>query len=109
MRRCGGEVSNRSNTSFDRAVDLQRAGKLDQAAEFYRAILRQHPTHFEAAHNLGAILLQVGSFDAAERQLRRALQINPRSPEALNNLGLALRYLDRLEEAVAAFDRAIAL
>ena len=105
----GGEVSNKPSTNFDRAVDLQRAGKLDQAAELYREFLRQHPTHFEAAHNLGAILLQTGNFNAAERQLRRALQINPHSPEALNNLGLALRYLERLEEAVAAFDRAISL
>ena len=102
-------MGNKPSTIFDRAVELQRAGKLDQAAELYQGFLRQQPTHFEAAHNLGAILVQSGSFDAAERQLRRALQIHPRSPEALNSLGLALRYQDRLAEAIAAFDRALSL
>lgn len=94
---------------FERALDLHRVGKLDQAAQLYGQVLRTQPTHFDAAHNLGAVLLQQGRFDEAERQLRRALQINPRSHEALNNLGLALRLLDRHEEAVWAFDRAIAL
>lgn len=94
---------------FERALDLHRVGKLDQAAQLYGQVLRAQPTHFDAAHNLGAVLLQQGRFDEAERQLRRALQINPRSHEALNNLGLALRLLDRHEEAVWAFDRAIAL
>jgi tetratricopeptide (TPR) repeat protein len=101
-------VEKRGLPEFERALNLQRAGKFDQAAELYQLVLKAQPTHFDAAHMLGAVYLQQGRFDDAERQLRRALQIAPRSPEALNNLGLALRHLKRLEEAVAAFDRAIA-
>jgi tetratricopeptide (TPR) repeat protein len=101
-------VEKRGLPEFERALNLQRLGKFDQAATLYRLVLKAHPTHFDAAHMLGAAFLQQGRFDDAERQLRRALQIAPRSPEALNNLGLALRYLKRFEEAVAAFDRAIA-
>ena len=104
-----GDVERKGLPEFERALSLQRAGQFEQAVRLYRQVLQVHPTHFDAAHMLGAVLLQLGRFDEAERQLRRALQIAPRSPEARNNLGLALRYLDRFEEAVWAFDRAIAL
>lgn len=102
-------MEKRGPPEFERALSLQRAGQFDQAAHLYRLVLQTRPTHFDAAHMLGATLLQLGRFDEAERQLRRALQIAPGSPEARNNLGLALRYLDRYEEAVWAFDRAIAV
>lgn len=102
-------MRSRGQPEFDEALSLQRAGQLDRAAQLYRIVLERQPTHFDAAHMLGAAYLQGGRFEDAERQLRRALQIKPRSPEALNNLGLALRYLDRCEEAASAFDGAIAL
>ena len=37
------------------------------------------------------------------------MKINPQAPDAFYNLGCALQHLQRPEEAVAAFDRAIAL
>jgi len=92
-----------------RALELHRAGELDQAVRQYRAILQVEPAHFDAAHMLGAAYLQQRQYQLAERQLRRALQIAPNVPEANNNLGTALRHLDRLEEAVESYDRAIAL
>src|SRR5579872_4386147 len=104
-----GEVEKRGLAEFERALNLQRAGQFAPAADLYRLVLKAQPTHFGAAHMLGAVLMQLGRFDEAERQLRRALQIAPNSPEARNNLGLALRYFERYEEAVWAFDRAIAL
>ena len=94
---------------FARALELHRAGDLDNAARHYRAILHADPVHFDAAHMLGAVYLQKGEYAQAERQLRRALQISPSVPEANNNLGTALRHLDRLDEALASYDRAIAL
>jgi len=94
---------------FDEALRAHRAGRLAQAAGLYRAILDRDPTHFGAAHMLGALFLQQGNAAGAERQLRRALQLDPYAAEALNHLGMALRSLDRLDEAVDAYDRAIAL
>ena len=102
-------MEKRGLAEFEQALSLQRAGQFERAAQLYRLVLRSQPTHFDAAHMLGAVLLQLGRFEEAERQLRRAVQIAPNSPEARNNLGLALRYLERYEEAVWAFDRAISL
>jgi tetratricopeptide (TPR) repeat protein len=98
-----------SKESFDRALRAHRAGDLRKAAEFYREVLVAAPTHFGAAHMLGAVHIQEGRFADAERQLRRALQLDPYAAEVLNHLGMSLRSLDRLDEAVDAYDRAIAL
>lgn len=104
----GGRES-RQQARLAKALELHRAGELDDAARHYRAILQTDPVHFDAAHMLGAVYLQQRQYERAERQLRRALQISPNVPEANNNLGTALRHLDRLDEAVASYDRAIAL
>jgi tetratricopeptide (TPR) repeat protein len=105
----GGNVSGKQETRLEQALALHGAGEFDRAARFYRSILAVEPTHFAAAHMLGALLLQQGAYDAAQRQLRRASQINPYSPETLNHLGMALRHLDWLDDALAAYDRAVAL
>ncbi|HXC57378.1 MAG TPA: tetratricopeptide repeat protein [Rhizomicrobium sp.] len=98
-----------SQSRFEQAFGLHRSGDLDRAAALYGVILQADPTHFAAAHMLGALHLQRSQFEPAERQLRRALQLDPYAADALNNLGLALRHLDRLDEALDAYDRAIAL
>lgn len=94
---------------LEQALAAHRAGELDRAARHYRAILQDEPTHFAAAHMLGAVHLQSGQYDLAERQLRRALQIDPYAADVLNHLGMALRQLGRLDESLDAYDRAIAL
>lgn len=99
----------KQQSRLEQALAAHRSGELPRAAELYRVILEAEPTHFAAAHMLGAILLQQGAFDAAERQLRRALHIDPYAAEVLNHLGMALRQLDRLRESLGAYDRAIAL
>jgi len=81
---------------FEAAIGLHRAGELERAQRIYRAVLQSTPTHFGAAHMLGALLLQRGDYDQAERQIRRALQIDPNVAEAHNNLGTALRDLGGL-------------
>jgi len=106
---CGGRELVGAQDKFEAAIGLHRAGELERAQRIYRAVLQSTPTHFGAAHMLGALLLQRGDYDQAERQIRRALQIDPNVAEAHNNLGTALRRLGRVDEALAAYDRAIAI
>jgi tetratricopeptide (TPR) repeat protein len=105
----GAGVSGRQQAKFEQALAAHRGGELERALRLYRAVLSAEPTHFPAAHLLGALYLQLGRLDEAERQLRRALQIDPYAAEALNHLGQALRLLERFEDALDAYDRAIAL
>ena len=68
----GGRES-KQKARFARALELHRAGETDQAIRHYRAILQVEPSHFDAAHMLGAVYLQRREYELAERQLRRAL------------------------------------
>jgi Flp pilus assembly protein TadD len=96
-------------SSLQHAVDLHRAGRLDQAVRLYRRVLSQAPDHPQALHLLGAALSQSGDHRSALEPLQRAVKLLPREPGAAHNLGLALKGMGRLEEAARALERALDL
>jgi tetratricopeptide (TPR) repeat protein len=84
------------------AIELERAGRMDEAAERYQGILEVHPGALRAWVNLGNVESERGRPREAERAFRRALAISPTDPDALNNLAwLLLQEGSRLEEAEA--------
>jgi tetratricopeptide (TPR) repeat protein len=94
---------------IERALALHRSGRLREAEQVYRSILRAAPQHFAAAHGLGVLCMQRGMPEQGESWLALATRVNPGSAGAHHDRGLALRSLGRLEEALASFDTAIAL
>jgi tetratricopeptide (TPR) repeat protein len=95
--------------AFAAAVNLHRAGRLTEAAQFYRTIIEFAPRHFGALHYLGLVCTQQGSLDEAVKLLQRAVALDPKSFEARTNLGIALAASRRLDEAIMEYQRAIAL
>ena len=84
------------------AVELERAGRLDEAAERYTQVLESRPESVRAWVNLGNVEAGRGRPQDAERAYRRALSLAPDDPDALNNLAwLLLQEGSRLEEAEA--------
>lgn len=94
---------------FEAATTAHRDGRLPQAARLYGEVLAAKPDHFDALHMLGVIKLQHGELGEALRLMLRALETEPRSPDVLINYGLTLNALNRLDEALASFDAAIAI
>ena len=89
------------------ALELERAGRLDEAAERYRQVLEASPESLRAWVNLGNVEAGRGRPQGAERAYRRALSISPDDPDALNNLAwLLLQEGSSLEEAEALAQRA---
>jgi protein O-GlcNAc transferase len=88
---------------------LQECGELDAAERLYRQILRVLPRHDGALHRLGVIQLQRRNPAAAADLIAQSIAIADRVPDAHANLAMALCQLDRTEEAIREFDRAIAL
>jgi len=89
-------------------VELNRAVKLAQEA----TEAKSHDA--DAADTLGFVYLQKGLHEAALSQFEHALDLNGDRPGNLApmlhyHLGLTLRALERNREAVAAFERALAL
>jgi tetratricopeptide (TPR) repeat protein len=79
---------------------------------YWSEALRRDPGDARCNNALGRWHLLRGEFPSAEKRFRKAIErltqrnANPRDGEPLYNLGLALRYLERDNEAYAAFYKA---
>jgi predicted TPR repeat methyltransferase len=98
-----------ADAPFQRAMNLQQSGRIEEAALIYREMLRNNPSHFEATYSLGLAQLQMGRPEDAQQLLGTALRINPGFAEGWCARGLILMQLRRREEAIVCFDRALSL
>lgn len=87
---------------------LHQRGQLADAEALYEQVLREQPTHAEAAHLYGLIALQSGRTAQGVARLRALVARFPDHAAAQHNLGLGLCHLGEFAEAVVAFDRALA-
>jgi len=91
------------------AAALHQAGRLDEAAKLYEAILREMPRNFDAAHLLGVVALQQGRLEDAERRIGAALTIQPDNQAALINLTAAYLRAGKFELAAKSGERAVSV
>lgn len=95
--------------ALDVAVQLQRAGLLEQAETVYLRILAVAPEHADAMHFYGLLLHGRGSRDEGLNLVRRSLTAGPEQADRYNNLGNLLVAHGQRDEAEAAYRRALAL
>jgi predicted O-linked N-acetylglucosamine transferase (SPINDLY family) len=91
------------------AVTLHKQGRLEQAKQIYKEILKSNPSHFDALHFLGLIALQEKDYREAADLLTKAIEINPKSAAACYNQGIILFELKQFEAALQSYDKAISL
>jgi len=94
---------------FAEGLALHQQGQLTQAKLIYEQVLAKQPQHFDALHLLGAIAAQSNNPTLAVDLIGRAIEINPNNAAAYSNRGNAFLELKRLDEALASYDRAIAI
>src|SRR5215469_13279945 len=94
---------------FDLALALFRGGRLAEAKRIARRILADQPKHAQALHLLGVALSQQGNHTEGLRFIDAAMQIEGQSAFLHNSRGNVLVALQRFDEAVASYDKAIAL
>ena len=68
----------RITQALKKAVAAYQDGQLEEAAKYYRAILRSQPRHAEANHNLGMIAAELKRLDKALPFLEAALNAKPK-------------------------------
>jgi tetratricopeptide (TPR) repeat protein len=73
-------------TSFTKAVDLQAAGKYEEAEAAYKAILEKNPDVPEIYQNLGTIYALRKDVPAAEAAFLKALELRPESADVSTQL-----------------------
>lgn len=105
----GTGLANELQAKFRRAVDAFQARDLAKADKILQQIRKAAPNVFEVEHLLGVIKLVQSRFAEAEPYLRTAVALNGRSDEALSNYGYALKALNRPQEALTLFTRALAV
>lgn len=93
----------------EQGLAAHRAGRLDEAARAYQAVLKRNPKHFDALHLLGLLRVQAGQAEDGAALLKQAVKVNPGFAPAQQALGAALNSLNRPAEAVGALDAAVAL
>lgn len=71
---------------FNRASDLAKAGKFDEAEAAYKEVVAKAPTIPEAHLNLGYLYRQKKDWAAAEASYKKALELRPGYSEATSGL-----------------------
>jgi len=111
-RRSRAELEQEGETAaglYETALDLELAGRFDEAREAYEAVLRRDPQFTGARINLGRLLHAAGRLSEAEALYRAALEQNPGNALAAFNLGVALEDQDKTDDAAEAYRTAIAV
>jgi len=95
--------------ALQRGHTAQLAGRLVEAAGYYRRVLERDPANFDALQLLGLARVHSGDVEAGIALMRRALVVNDRAAGVHNNLGSALLGIGRRAEALEAFRMAVSL
>ena len=72
---------------LDEGNALAAQGQFEAGLEKYRTILKTHPNHLEALHNLNAVLFQMGKRSEALTGFQSIIRIDPTFPEVHCTLG----------------------
>jgi tetratricopeptide (TPR) repeat protein len=91
-------------------VLLRDQGSAREALEQFEAAVKLHPSYAEPWRERGIILGRIDkSNPEGESSLRRAIELNPNDFDALASLGGLLRRAGRFDDALAFYNRAVAV
>lgn len=101
--------ANDAARSYQAALDLELAGRGDEAQEAYREALHLDPTLVSAKINLGRLLHAANRLAEAEALYRAALEQDPGNALAAFNLGVALEDQGLVDAAIDIYRRTLTI
>ena len=87
---------------------LEKGGDVAEASRLIHGALEKEPGNSSTMDSWGWALYKQGKFKESEEALRKASTLSPFSPEIHKHLGETLLKLDRLQEALDEWERALA-
>ena len=87
---------------------LEKGGDVNEAAKLIESALKQEPRNGSTLDSWGWAQFKLGKLKEAEETLRKAIELRPFTPEIHKHLGEVLLKLDRKEEALEEWERALA-
>ncbi|MCG6925326.1 MAG: tetratricopeptide repeat protein [Acidobacteria bacterium] len=92
---------------FERAGELSRAGKLDEAIAVYLELEKEQPDIPELYHNLGMLYGRQEKWPEAEAALQKSLELDPDNKESQVMLAQVHKSMGRGDEALAELEKLI--
>jgi tetratricopeptide (TPR) repeat protein len=100
-----GSAASELRAQFSKAVELQSAGKLDEAEAAYKAILAQAPDVPEVYQNLGGLYALKKDVPAAEAAFQKGLELRPDSSDMATQLAKLYQENGQPEKAIATMEK----
>lgn len=98
-----------SRTLYGAGREYLYAGQPAKAIEVTERCVRLYPQTAQCRYARGAVHLHLGHYELARRDLAHTIELQPAQGIVYHRLGLALEGLERLDEAKAAYRRAVEL
>ena len=92
--------------ALQKGIEAHKAGNIQEADQYYTAILKANPNHPDANHNIGVLAVGVGKVQEALPFFKAALEANPNIEQFWLSYIDALIKLDRMADAKEVFDQA---
>lgn len=89
------------------AVAYEKTQQPEKAKDILQRGIEMMPDQFRFYVQLGDLMYRGGQNEDALMLLNRSTEINERNPEAYERLGSVLMRVERFDEAIAAFEKAI--
>jgi protein O-mannosyl-transferase len=86
---------------------LRKAGRIDEAIDYYKFALLLDPKYASARYNLAISLGVKGRYDEAAEQCRIYLSMYPNDADMQTNLGIMLLKQGKLDEAIESIKKAL--
>ena len=93
----------------NRAISLEKLGKLEEALASYKTALNLRPTSYNYCVSIANILRELKKLEEALKFYDKAITLKPGSPDAYNNRGIIYHELNRFEQALDNFNEAITI
>jgi len=90
---------------FQKAIEVHKLGKLEDAESLYTRILQSHPRHPDTNYNMGELSASVGKLEEALSFFKVAIEANPSRIEFWLSYIEALIQLGRIVEAKNVLDQ----
>ncbi len=90
-------------TDLERAAELEKEGRYDEALAGLKLLASQYPEDIDVLHQLATALLRAGELRESIIHLRKVLFMRPEHLIARTNMGNALLLLGYLDQANEAF------
>ena len=92
-----------SDQMLQKGIQAHKSGRIKEAENFYRSILKANPEHPDANHNMGVLKAGVGKVLEAITFFKLALEYNPNIAQFWLSYINALIKLDRFQMPIPFF------